>query len=351
MPPVHSPCRAVVSSSIALVSNHRRASCIEYVSHLNNSRASIREDSSTARITHLSNLGTCRKHFYASSQVVHIQVTLAVFAHIQVEALRTYNNTLRRGRLGVVHTVYNNVAQHRIAIRVNAFLAVTELKTLHEAYYSLRHIVMYARKCLVVHILRRDNGLFRINGCVGVGYSLQLARLPLKCDIPSRHDGDSLGKQLTELLCGFHREVFEECHYAIHRTILEPFALVRSGTDCFVGRKISCMDSMAKEPVARHRTIVARRREYALQEDIVVVFRAYLLLFFILAVDVEQFGWENDHSRGRNGVARYGHIYIFLGVGVEHCRRGLQRPSAVVVPCVVTDDVLDINEYLRSTYA
>ena len=111
------------------------------------------------------------------------------------------------------------------------------------------------------------------------------------------------------------------------------------------------MDSVTQEPVARLRAVVARRREYALQEDIVVVFRTYLLLLLILAVDVEQFGWENDHSRGRNRVARYSHIYIFLGVGVEHSWRGLQRPSAVVVSRVVTDNVLDINEYLRSANA
>ena len=93
---------------------------------------------------------------------------------------------------------------------------------------------MDAAYSFFVHILRCDDSPCRNNGCVGISDARQFTRLTLKRDISSRYDGDSLCKQLTELPCGYHREVFKECHYLTHRIILVPFALVRSGIEGFV---------------------------------------------------------------------------------------------------------------------
>ena len=212
-------------------------------------------------------------------------------------------------------------------------------------------VVMTLRESLVIHVFRRDDIRFRLKGRVGIGDARHRTRLALKRDISSRHDGNRLREQFTKLRSGFHREVLEERHYLVHRAVLEPFGFVRSSIDGFVGGKIARKDGMALKPVALHRAVVAGRREYALQEDVVILLRTHLLLLLVLAVDVEKLGGINDNGCGQRGITRHSHIYVFLSMGVEHCGRGLQRPSAVVVSRVVADDALDVDEDLRSAYA
>ena len=88
-----------------------------------------------------------------------------------------------------------------------------------------------------------------------------------------------------------------------------------------------------------------------MQKDVVVLLVTYLFFLFILAVDVYLFGREYYPCRSRERqVARNGGIDVFLGMGVEYSRRGLQRPSAVVVSGIEADDVLNVHKYFRTAH-
>ena len=140
MPPVHSPRSAVISQSVALVSNHLLARSVKHISHLGNRRPRIREDGSATRIRHLAHLRTRRKKLSARHEIIHVHVALAVGAHVQVEALSANHNAVGRRRLGVMHTVHHDIAQHSPALSVKPHLAVAQLQALHKANQLLRRV-------------------------------------------------------------------------------------------------------------------------------------------------------------------------------------------------------------------
>ena len=75
-----------------------------------------------------------------------------------------------------------------------------------------------------------------------------------------------------------------------------------------------------RSPLTRRGSVVTRRREYALQEDVVIALVAHLLLLLVLAINIYKLRREH-HLRSRGIlVTRQRHIHVLLGVTIEHRR-------------------------------
>ena len=93
MPPVHRLGRAVVCQGVTLVGYHGLA-LVEHIHNLHDGASRVGEERCAARIAHLAHLGRGSKELGASREVVDVKMALAILAHIEVEALRTHDDTL-----------------------------------------------------------------------------------------------------------------------------------------------------------------------------------------------------------------------------------------------------------------
>ena len=213
---------------------------------------------------------------------------------------------------------------------------------------ELGRIVMALRQGVIVNILRRNYPVFRINRCCAVGNTAQFA-LPFKRYATTLDYGQSLGVKTTEFRSGLHGEILEERHQLARLAILVPSSIGRPRRQGFVGRQISRNDIGL--PIALLRTIIARRCQDALQKDIVILLVTNLLICRIFSVDVNLLrGKHHPCCRSAIQITRNGCINVFFRMRIKDRRCGLQWPSAVVVPRIITNDALNVHKYLGTAY-
>ena len=221
--------------------------------------------------------------FSPYQQVGNIQTILSIIT-------RTEAKTRLCGIVVVsrIDCIDNQRFQQCRTVRTDMILSIfTDSKAFKESNQSVGYIIMHRRQRMIIHILRRDDSVNGFHCRILIGNTRQRRVLSLKRDTATRYDGHSLGKQFTKLRSSLHREVFKEGGDVIYRAETEPLAVIRTCRYGFVRREVSRYYATILFPVARCGTVVARRCDDTLQEDVVVLLVAYLLSFFVLSVDVD----------------------------------------------------------------